>query len=60
MKALFFVALSVVALMPAVAGTTLPADAAPAVRQEANLNITTLALLKAQGSSSDSTLSRPL
>jgi len=54
MKSLFFVALSVVALMPTIAGTAVPNNAPAAT------NVTAMALMKAQAASSDAILSRPL
>jgi hypothetical protein len=55
MKSLFFIALSVVALVPTIAGTAVPNNSLPA-----NSAVSAMALMKAQAASSDAILSRPL
>lgn len=59
MKKLFILSLSVLALVPAVSGTAVPAvDSATALTQSASLSPELLQVLKAQTASG--TLARPL
>ncbi|MFC4309143.1 hypothetical protein ACFPN2_08635 [Steroidobacter flavus] len=57
MKKFFLLSLSVVALMPVVAGTAVPASSSTTVAQSTDLSPALIDALKAQAGS---TLSRPL
>jgi hypothetical protein len=64
MKALYMLALGALCLIPTIAGTTVASaeGAVPvaAAYESVNLNVQSLALLKAQSAASNGMLSRPL
>ena len=60
MKAMCILCVAVLGLIPTIMGTAAMADGAPVANQSVNVELESLAQLKAQAAAADSTLVRPL